>query len=224
MDPQWTPAQASVEAWVKLCNARVIGGVEGLSTICLYPCRISIRDTSQLETSMLEMFWYSETSRAQAIQRKATVLLPVSLDHLAILVIAHLESRTMDLVCTHPEALQNHRGFQTNRKEILQRVGRVISDRFPATIPGAPQRDLTEGCTVPADTPHFTPLQTLMILVHELTNAFGDPGYRVKGMIATLRDGNNAGLVRMRLQLTLACDAFAGRLLPESKHQTHRRE
>ena len=51
-----------------------------------------------------------------------------------------------------------------------------------------------------------------------------DPAHRVRRMITLSRDGNNAGLVRMRLQLTLACDAFAGRLLPESKHQSSRRE
>ena len=62
----------------------------------------------------------------------------------------------------------------------------------------------------------------MLILIHELTNAFGDPVHRVKGMIVALRDRDNASLVRMRLQLTLACDAFAGRLLPDSKHQRSR--
>jgi len=59
----------------------------------------------------------------------------------------------------------------------------------------------------------------MMVLAHKFTNAFGDPANRVKGLIGALRYSDKVGLLRMHLQIIMACDTIAGRLLSDNKHQ-----
>ena len=83
--------------------------------------------------------------------------------------------------------------------------------------PGGKDRyqSYTQGITLNASSTQHKPQVAYMVVSHEFTNIRGGAVGLVEEMRNALRDKERAHDIRRRLQLTLAHDAYVGRILAE---------